>query len=236
MMNLISGLSGKDRISFATPNRAITAIRKSNGTIEMVENRKLNMTDKFSTTLSIIYILLCAIKVYGFIPWIEKGIIAKWCYLIPTVYLFVFVIISILRFMLINGQEALRNHGAEHKVYKAYKKLKRIPTIEEANKFSRINRYCVIAKTSAFIMSQLIGFVLYTYVGYRVSEILLYIVPLFLANVFPFYLLGNLAQFFTTLEPEERNMELAISAITELNRRENVKERILEIVRNTFRE
>lgn len=234
MMTIISGLSGKDRISFATGNGAITAIRKEDGTIETVEHKRLDIGDKFSTVLGTIYLILCVIKVYGFIPFIEKGMIEKWFYLIPAVYLFIVMIISILRFRLTEGEEALRNHGAEHKVFKAYKRLKRIPTMEEAKEFSRINRYCGIARNSALIVSQFIGFILYTYMGYRVSEILLYIVPLFLANVFPFYLLGNLAQFFTTAKPEEENIELAIAALTELKEKEDAKERIAKMIHNIF--
>lgn len=224
MMTLIGGLSGKDRISYATSNRAITAIRKKNKRIELVESSKLNISNRFSVVLSIIYIILCITKVYGFIPWIENGVIEKWCYFIPTVYLFISMIISVLQFRYTEGKEALKNHGAEHKVFMAYKRLKRIPKIEEAKKFSRISRYCGIAKTSAFIVSQIIGFILYTYMGYRISEILLYLVPALLCNVFPFYLLGNFAQLFTTANPEEKNLELAITALTELKQREEKAE------------
>lgn len=236
MMTIISGLSEKDRISFATFNRAITAIRKRDRTIEFVESSKLDMTvDKCDTVGSIVYIILCVIKVYCFIPMIEKEMMEKWCYFIPGFFALLYMIISIFRLRVNIGKEGLKNHGAEHKVFKAYRRLKRIPTLEEAKQFSRISRHCVIARTSGFITVQLIGFILYTCMGYQVSEILLYIVPLFVCNIFPFYLLGNLAQFFTTAKPEEENIELAIAALTELNEREEARERIAKMFSNILR-
>jgi len=140
------------------------------------------------------------------------------------------MMITALRLRANIGKEGLRNHGAEHKVFKAYSQLKRIPTLEEVRQYSRVSRHCGIARDSALITAQLIGFILYTCVGYRFSEILLYIVPLFLANVFPFYLLGNLAQLFTTAKPEEENIKLAMAALTELKEREEAKERISRMI------
>ena len=114
------------------------------------------------------------------------------------------------------GIEWLRNHGAEHKVVAAYTKLKRIPTIEEANSFSRISNHCGTTLFSCFITPQLIGLIVYVTTGYIIIEPLLLLITVLLA-IFPIDFLGKFLQLFTTSNPKQCNIELAISALIELN-------------------
>ena len=121
----------------------------------------------------------------------------------------------------------MKNHGAEHKVIRAYMKLKRIPTLEEAKKFSRISKSCGVTIYSAFFTTQIIGFIVFVTKGYAIPEILLFIIPILFQSVFPFNLLGKIAQFFTTREPEDENIELAIAAITALENNEDFYKKLL---------
>ncbi len=129
----------------------------------------------------------------------------------------------------------LRNHGAEHKVFSAYKKLGRIPTVEEANHFSRINKACGVTIYSAFITAQLIGFIVYIHTSYIIPEILLFLIPLFFQTIFPFNFIGKLAQFFTTSKPQKRNIELAIAALSALERRELLGDMLSDAFSNISR-
>ena len=98
-------------------------------------------------------------------------------------------------------------------------KLKRIPTIEETKKFSRINKNCGIWIFSAFITAQLIGFGAYKFANYQIPEWILYVVPLLIGSYFPFNVMGKIAQFWTTSKPNDQNIELAISALCALEKR-----------------
>lgn len=170
---------------------------------------------------------LSLVKAFVLIPLIENKIIGTVWYLIPTFFYSFLAIISIIVVRKTGGKELLRNHGAEHKVFLAYKKLKRIPTVKEANHFSRINNACGITIYSAFITTQLIGFIVYIYTSYIIAELLLLLIPLFFQTIFPFNFIGKLAQFFTTSKPQKRNIELAIAALSALERRELLEDMLL---------
>ena len=113
----------------------------------------------------------------------------------------------------------LKNHAAEHMVIKAYNTLHRVPTINEARKFSRFTPNCGISIYSAIITGQLIGYFLFRAFGYIVPEIFLVIIPIFLFNRFPFCLLGLFGQLFTTAKPDNYNIFLAIIALESLEKR-----------------
>ena len=232
MLNLSSGRSEKDRISFYTSNNGITAIRNANGNIS-IEFGKQNSPLKATLELLGIFGTLSAIKAYLLIPLIENKTIGLIWYLIPTFFYLFLLVFSIVSVRKKSGINFLKNHGAEHMVFTAYKKLKRIPTIEEAKNFSRINSRCGINIYSAFITSQLIGFLVYVYTDYKISEILLFLAPLFLSPIFPFNFIGELAQFFTTAKPEDSNIELAIAALSALEKRENLVDSFIDSIRNS---
>lgn len=231
MMQLIGGHSEKNRISFYTIERKVSAIRKENGSIEFSENDK----DNVKGLSGLVWIFICMLKVYAIIPLIQKGIIGMAWYLFPAFFIFIWAIEQIVGLKSKIGEEGLQNHGAEHKVFKAYYKLKRIPTIEEAKQYSRISRYCRITQSSSIIVVQLIGFAFYACIGYRISEIVLYVGAMFLHSLFPFNLMGKLAQFVTTKEPKDENLELAIAALSELKRREDRKEWISKVVNTALK-
>jgi len=112
------------------------------------------------------------------------------------------------------GDTGRRNHGAEHKIIAAYEKLQRIPSIAEARKFSRIHSGCGTTRVCSILIGQLIGFIIYYFTGFAISEIVLLIVPRIFSSFMPFNLAGMLFQFFATKEPKDENLELAIAALT----------------------
>lgn len=215
MLKITNANSKKDRITFSTKNSCTTAIRKENGEIDFeFKKEDTSISQSFLSAL-IIWCLPLILKSFVLIPLIEKNVISIIWYLIP---IFLYSIITILIIILIRneGKEILKNHGAEHMVFSAYKKLKHIPTVEEAQKFSRISRFCGITIFSAFITSQLIGFIVFINTGFVISEIVLFAIPLFFSSFFPFNLIGKFMQFFTTSVPENINIELAIAALSAL--------------------
>lgn len=220
MLKLSGGSSQKDRISFYTQDNGATAIRNKNGEITIEYEREdtfsLNDIAVFFGILSFFPI----VKAFVLLPLIEIKIIGFVWYLIPTFFYFLLAIISIILVRKDYGEDFLKNHGAEHMVFSAYMKLKRIPTVEESKHFSRINRNCGITIYSSYITAQLIGFILYVNTSYIIPEVILFFIPLLFRKIFPFNFLGKIFQLFITSKPEKCNIELAIVALSALERKE----------------
>lgn len=220
MLEVSGGSSEKDRVSFYTSNNCATAIRNQNGEITLEFVRK-----NISWREEIIFFLgvfgtPSLVKEFVLIPLIENEIVGIVWYLIPTFYYLVLTVMAIIGVRKTKGKELLKNHGTEHKVFSAYMKLKRIPTVEEANQFSRINKTCGATIFSAFMTSQIIGFVVYIVASYKIPEIILFLIPFLFNSIFPFNFIGKVAQFFTTSKPQRQNLELAIAALSALERKE----------------
>lgn len=237
MVELTGGQSREDRISFTVSNDVATAIRKSNNEIEIKFGKELQPSPAIvEIILGIIFWTITFIKACIIVPLIKKGILATEFYLIAAFTYLLIAIIAIIKFRITEGKETLKNHAAEHKVFLAYNKLKRVPTIEEAKTFSRINRKCGITIYSGFITIQIIAFIIYIYTGCMISEIILFIGALLLRSKFPFNILGKFAQLFTTSEPDNDNIELAISAVSALEEKQQLKENIGKLlVKNIFK-
>lgn len=235
MVKLIAGSSQKDRISFSSFDESATAIRKSNGEID-IKLGKINESPTIvSIILSIIFYATPLVKAYIIVPLIKNGILGAKFYLVAAfIYLFV-AIFEITYLRITRGKEFLKNHAAEHKVYLAYKKLKRVPAIEEAKHFSRINKECGATIYSGFITIQIIAFIIYAHTGYMISEVILFVGAMLLRTIFPLNILGKLAQFFTTSAPEDANIELAIAAVSALETRQQFKDEISGIVKKAFK-
>lgn len=218
MVKVNSGQSKVDRITFFNSKIGATAIQLPNGEIK-IEYEKKNITITQILVVLGLFSTISIFKSFLIVPYINNTSAMVYIYLIPTA-IYVLLTVSAINDMRKKGNEnQLKNHGAEHMVYRAYKKLKRIPTISEAKKFSRINSECGINIFSAFITAQIIGFFVYQHTGFVIPEALLVIVPALMSSVFPFNVLGNMAQFLTTSKPGDANIYLAITAMTALERR-----------------
>lgn len=224
MLEISTGRSQKDRITFYLDNSSATAIRNEDGTISIdYTEEKLPIRKALIFMLSFFGIFLL-LKAFILMPIIESSPDLIFLYFIPTIAFLILLTYAIILSRYKDGKEILKNHAAEHMVFSAYNKLKRVPTLEEAKKFSRISPVCGVTIYSGFITCQLIGFVVYILTDFVIPEIVLFIVPMLFSNYAPFNLLGKLAQFFTTSKANDANIELAISAITaleELNNTEN---------------
>lgn len=218
MVNVSSGKSDVDRITFYDSKIGATAIQHSNGEIE-IKYEKKNVTVQQVAIVLAIFLGASLFKAFGIMPFIDNETPMVYLYLLPAIF-YLFLTVTAIKSVRKKGNEnLLRNHGAEHMVFSAYKKLKRVPSIEEAKRFSRINRNCGVTIFSAFFTAQLIGFFVYKYTNNQISEWILFLVPLLFGNIFPFNTLGKLAQFWTTSKPNDTNINLAITAMSALERR-----------------
>lgn len=235
MLKLSGGKSEHDRISFYTIHNCVTAIRNSNGEITFEFEEEV-MDKNAKLVFYIFFGIIALIKPVIIIPLIKAQIISVVWYLVTAGGYLSIAILSLISFRKMNSKELLRNHGAEHKVSIAYEKLKRIPTVEEAMTFTRICKDCGATIYSAFIVSQLIGFLVYVKTGFILPEISLFCMSIQFRTNFPFNLLGKFAQLFTTENPTKSNIELAIAAISELEKKEILGDDILtENFSNTFK-
>ena len=217
MIPITSGKSEKDRITYYSGSDGISAIKEEDGTITLKHVEENVAFKKALIVFLVFFVILSIIKVLFIVPAIKNNSIGIIWYFIPTFFYVILSIWSIYNCRKNLGINGIKNHGAEHKVNLAYLKLKRVPNIDEAKSFSRINKACGIIIFSSFIISQLICFIIFIISGYYIiPEIVLFILTIFLQTCFPFNLLGKLAQFFTTSEPEEENLELAISSLSKL--------------------
>jgi uncharacterized protein YqhQ len=222
-MRVCGGEAFEDRISFFTSKNQGTAIRNEDGTITIDDYVK----KEEDISLNRFYVFMVAILVIKnllIIFFISKGMLSKEWYLLPTVILSILFIYSLKPFI---EQEQLRkNHGAEHMVFSAYKKLKKIPTIEESMRFSRINAKCGTTLVGSLITAQLIGYFVYKFIGYEIPDIVLFIAPFIVGGVVPLSFIGVLGQLIVTNKPDNKNIELAIAAISALEK-EEMKEEIV---------
>lgn len=229
MVKLSSGLSQSDRITFSDLDSKVnaTAIQMPNGEVR-IEYGKSNEALSAVFTALCLFTIISIFKSFLIIPYINNHQSRVYLYLIPAMFYAFLMVLNIHQIRKV--KITLKNHAAEHMVYHAYKKLKRIPTIGETRKFSRINSECGINIFSAFIMAQLIGFLLYRYAGgYVISEVALVIVPMLFSRCFPFNVIGNIAQLWTTTKPNDSNIRLAISALSALEHKVLLIEKIKSV-------
>ena len=216
---LIGGHSDNDRITLHSFNNTVTAIKLKTGEIKYeTENTKFISLSNFFYTIigyAILY-LPHHYKANHIIKEIETGNKPTYFYLALALFYLLITIISLIYMQI--TQNILMNHSAEHMIIHAYHRLKRIPTIEEAKHFSRFSFFCGSNVAPALIVAQLIGYIVYIHTGFIIPEILLFIVPHIIPGIF---LVGLIAQLFTTKKPHDENIELAIAAISELERISN---------------
>lgn len=238
MVRISNGRSYVDKIMFSDSEFESTATRMSDGEIEIVCEKKKQMEFPVVIIALVFTIILWVIDIKLMIPFLSNN--ASRVYIFYSIIAIIYgllIFISINELSKTKNVNAIKNHGAEHMVFKAYNKLERIPTVLEAKGFSRINSHCGINQWSSIIVAQLIAIFVYWYTGHIISEMLILTIAPMFASVFPFNFIGNIAQFWTTSEPEDSNIELAIAALKGLEDRENdlLREKIHDIVEEIFK-
>ncbi|MCI8618256.1 MAG: DUF1385 domain-containing protein [Clostridia bacterium] len=236
MVKISNGRSYNDKIMFSDSEFEATATRMTNGDIETVCEKKKEITFPVAITALVVTIILWIIDIKLMIPFLKNSSARVYIFysIIATIY-GLLIFISINELSKVKNVNLIKNHGAEHKVFKAYHKLKRIPTVSEAKEFSRINFHCGINKWSSIIVAQIIAIFVYLCTGYIISEMLMLTIAPIFATIFPFNIIGNIAQFWTTCEPEDSNIELAIAALKGLEDKVLLKEKIHAIVDEIFK-
>ena len=236
MVRISNGRSDVGKIMFSDSEFESTATRMPNGKIETVCKKKKQMEFPAAIIALVFTIILWVIDIKLMIPFLSNS--ASRVYIFYSVIAIIYamlMLVSINELSKIKNVNLRKNHGAEHMVFKAYNKFERIPTVSEAKEFSRINSHCGINQFSTIIVAQLIAIFIYWYTGHIISEMLILTIAPMFASVFPFNFIGNIAQFWTTSEPEDSNIELAIAALKGLEDRVLLKEKIHSIVEDIFK-
>lgn len=105
-----------------------------------------------------------------------------------------------------------RFHSAEHMVVNAYKKLKRVPTLEEIRQYSRFHRSCGTNATAVIAISSILMFACSF-----IPNVLFKIISMLLVNVIVIILLKcgflSFLQIFTTVTPTETELLVAIAGM-----------------------
>lgn len=236
MVRLSSGRSYVDKITFSDSEFEATATQMTDGEIKVECEKKKEMELPVAIVALVFNIILWVIDIKLMIPFLRNSALRVYIfYSIIVVMHAMLVLVAINELRKAKNANLLKNHGAEHMVFTAYRELKRIPTVSETKKFSRINSHCGINQFSAIIVAQLIAIFVYWCTGYIISEMLILTVAPRFASLFPFNLIGNIAQFWTTSEPRESNIRLAIAALEGLEDRVLLKEKIHSIVDEMFK-
>lgn len=116
-----------------------------------------------------------------------------------------------------NGYSIAKFHGAEHKVLNAYERLQRIPTLEEAKKYSRFSRLCgsrskiyrmfmFTLLTVAIVLHIICSFnyIIYLSIVFAIVGIIIIAEKHGLLNFF---------QVFVTSKPGDKEINLAIEGL-----------------------
>ena len=215
MINLTSGRSRADSITFYTPKSEVTATRMENGKISIKREQRLSYMKDFSNFTYILgTIILCLVSLLE-IPTLialfkKLNFLNIWYLSIITIYAVWLIYVTIAAH---SSRPTIENHAAEHMVYTAYKKLKRIPTFDEATKFSRFSNNCGIMTYSALLTGAIFSYVLYIFLDITIPQLMILFLAPCLARVFPFNLPGFIAQIFTTKKAKKENIEPAIMAL-----------------------
>ena len=106
----------------------------------------------------------------------------------------------------------LRFHSAEHMIINAYKELHRIPTIEEARKYSRFNNNCGTNEiTRNIIICNLVC--IFSFILEYNSFIIAVIISIIVVNILVRSGLFNFVQKFTTLPTTDKELKVAIEGL-----------------------
>lgn len=219
---LVTGAeSFSNKIEFKTNGRKSIAKRDEDGNIttKVVEYETNNNRKISDIIANIIFAIYCFFSIWRSIRNIDVGgasFSSSKKYIIFAAVWFVVILIGIMLMWFQGGKNVVKNHGAEHMVVKAYRKLGYIPEISEVRKFSRIDNHCGIGKLSSLITCNLFGFLISYFLGLKISLFIIFVLASIIWDKAPFYYLGLLLQYATTMKPDDENIELALEALRAL--------------------
>lgn len=134
---------------------------------------------------------------------------------IYTVFTIIFS--AIILYFLINIKNIFQYHGAEHKVVNTYEKYRKI-NLENVKNASRIHYRCgtIYVIFLLFVFIVLSFFIEYISIKFLLSYGIAY--EIYISNKFQYvYKLGGwLQKYLTTLEPDEKQIQVAISCVNKI--------------------
>lgn len=201
MIKLLGGNSSFNAIKFSSKNYEVTSnnIGKNERNISIGKVRNIQKILKSIPATIIFYIL----EILLFIKF------PKLTFVIYTITA-IFYLISI--FFVIHYVKLRKNHSAEHMVFNGYRKLKKVPTLEEAKEMSRFSISC----GSNLVCTYLIVYLFSLFIPIPVDVVSSIIFMLRISSIF------TPMQVFFTANPDDDNILTAISALYELIKVEEI--------------
>lgn len=232
-MEIIYGVSTKSSITYASDKFEVNAMRNPDNIIT-IKRKRLEKTKGFPWLAIILIFIPFIINLIIMSNVLLNKISVYFCLLVPLVLFVIAMVMAIL--VRLEGTEMIKNHGAEHMVFNAYKSLKRVPSILYVKEFSRYSEVCGSNMLSVPIMTQLAsGMLCYilwlcvsaNLIGTFLSHFIMFVGCICininaLKNYYSrFYgVFGRIFQLITTAKPDNKNLMLAITALKELERAE----------------
>lgn len=195
--------------------------------------REKNEQNKINDMIKKIIRILCVLPFAIILSILIDWVISQNPILGIRVFLVVGVIIMLSTFFINTYIErkieknAYKFHSAEHMVLNAYRKLKRVPSLDEIRKYSRFSNYCGTNETTQMVMNFTLMF-LCTFISnpmFKVTGMLsVYSIVLILLRC------GflNFLQNFTTVVPTDKELLVAISGMNVWLENEKMEKENLE--------
>ena len=212
MIKVNGGKSTKDGITFKADNYSVKS-----KLIGHFLNFKINCDDSNDYAIMRFLNKLEENKFINFLIFIIETVLLCIfeCFFIKKFATFMFVLYTVItastiisNIVIFFNKDTSRNHSAEHKMFNAYNKMKVLPSIEDAKKFSRFNINC---GTNLFF-THIVTYILYIFVNTKF--------PLFTVRRICRFL--NIKAIFTPLQilttrtPSDKNMYIAQSTLKRL--------------------
>lgn len=214
-LKLSGGSSSTNSVSFFLKkvDKGIEAVRQENGTIVTKEVDSIESLKAMMKVLKVIFV--CSLfREFAFLLTLPS-----WLYHVPTFIwsgLFLIAILAVLA-----DREMRMYHGAEHKVAHWYSKKNVGDDIESIKRCSRIHGYCGTNLLATIVTFQLASSICFNLLNFHIPEIITGILPFYVYNIFPFNLLGMLAQLITTATPTADHINVAVQALSTLINNQN---------------
>lgn len=185
----------------------VKAIQRDDG---RVDTEEVSVAETLKNMHTLVRILI----VFGFLREIVIVLnLPKFLYHIPTA---LFILILLMALLVVSVGETRQYHGAEHKVANWFKKDREKMEHEDIKKCSRIHMKCGTNLISTIVTFYLISSIYFSITGNQIPEIFTARLPWFLYSVFPFNILGLLAQLISTKEPDDKHLKVAAVALITL--------------------
>lgn len=130
MVRIASGRSYNDKIMFSDLEFEATATQMPDGEVKIECEKKKKMKFSVAIIALVFMVILWVIDIKLMIPFLIKSSVRVYIFysIIATIYT-MFILVAINELTKTKNVNLIRNHGAEHMVFTAYRKLKRIPTV-----------------------------------------------------------------------------------------------------------